>query len=560
MNLKQKLFEHNKARFLLAAIGVSCNTLMTIYIAFLLMDFTDLAISGDMDQLRQMMMKFAIFFVVYLASDAFAFYFKNRFIEKGIRQYKQEAFHRILNKHVASFQKESTSLYLSALNNDVNSIELHYLEGSLTIIMYGLTFVGGLFSMAYLNFGITLAVIGTCMIPIGISVCFGKSITNAEQQTSKQNASFTGLVKDLLQGFTVIKSFRSEEPFGHEFDKENAFVEVRKRKKRDLISIVMLFSNGGGILVNLAIFGYGSYLAIQGDITVGVLIAFVQLANYVILPLQTLPSLISNKNASQVLINKMEQATKEEQIEYSVHKTSFDQAITLQHVGFSYEEGNEILRDINVTFEKGKSYAIVGGSGSGKSTLLQLLLGYHHFDGEIAYDGISINDLSHDDLFDLCALIQQNVFLFDDTIEHNITMFHSFDEMSLMDAVQKAGLLELWHEKGSTYACGENGCHLSGGEKQRISIARSLLKNTSIILLDEATASLDSITAKAVEEAILSLPNMTKIVVTHKLQQEVLSRYDEIIVLGNQQILEQGTFHDLYDMKGYFYSLYQIHA
>lgn len=560
MNLKQKLFEHNNIQFACAIIGVGLNTLLTIWIAFLLMDFTDVAVSGNMESLQRMLIKFAIFLLLFLASNAFAFYFKNRFIERGIRQYKQEAFRRMLKKHIASFQKESTSTYISALTNDVNSIELNYMEGSLNILIQALMFFGGLAAMAYLHLGITIAVILTCLIPLSISIAFGKSIASAEQKTSAQNASFTGLVKDLLTGFSVIKSFQSEREFTNSFASENASVETRKRKKRDLISTVMLFSGGGGILVNLAIFGFGAYLAIHGEITAGTLIAFVQLSNYVISPLQTLPALMNNQKASTLLIDKMEAACQEEAEAVQTHKESFESVMTLEHVTFGYEEGNTILQDVNLRFEKGKSYAIVGGSGSGKSTLLQLLLDYHTFEGEIAIDGISIKDFSHDDLFELCALIQQNVFLFDDTLLHNMTMLKDFDAAAIQSAVTKSGLKELWDSKGSDYACGENGCHLSGGEKQRVSIARSLLKQTSILLLDEATAALDPITAAAVEEAILSLSGMTNIVVTHKLQKELLSKYDEIIVLGNQRVLEQGSFQQLYDQKGYFYSLYQIQA
>lgn len=560
MKLKQKLYEHNRIQFSLAIFGSALQTILTLYIAFLLMDFTDVAVSGDMDNLKQILINFVIYLILFSGCNAFAFYFKNRFIEKGIRQYKQEVFQRILNKRIAAFQKETTSTYISALSNDVNSIELNYMEGNLNILIQTLTFVGGLASMAYLNLTITLAVILTCLLPLGVALVFGKAMETAEQKTSLHNASFTGLVKDLLSGFSVIKGFRSESEFANNFNHENTEVEQRKRKKRDLIALVTLFSGIGGILVNLAIFGLGAYMAISGDITVGTLIAFVQLANYVVTPLQMLPASLNSKKASALLIDKMEEACKEAYEAVSLVKDSFDHAITLSHVNVAYEPGNDILKDISLTFEKGKNYAIVGGSGCGKSTLLQLLLGYHTFEGEIAFDGVSIRGFAHDDLFELCALIQQNVFLFDDSIQNNVTMLKPFQNTQIEKAIQQSGLTALWNEKGHDYRCGENGCHLSGGEKQRISIARCLLKETSILLLDEATASLDPITAGAVEEAILSLPGMTNIVVTHKLHKELLCRYDEIIVLGNHQVLEKGTFQELYDKAGYFYALYQIQA
>lgn len=559
-NLKHKLFEQNRLRFFVSLLGVGVKTALAIYTAFLLMDFTDVAIGGSMDDLTRMLITFVIYVILYMVSDGITFYFKNRFIQKGITQYKNEAFSRVLKKHISSFQKENTSHYISALTNDVNSIEVNYLEGSFQIVFHGLLFIAALATMAYLNLILTGAVILSCLIPMIISVVFGNTITRAEQTTSSNNATFTGLVKDLLSGFTVIKSFQAEREFNENFQRDNHQLEAKKRQKRDLISFVTIFAEGGGLLVNLAIFGVGAYLAIKQELSAGTLIAFVQLANYVISPLQILPSLISNFTASKSLIEKMETSCLEEEQTTSGEAVSFDQSITLDHISFAYEEGVPILQDINLTFKKGKSYAIVGGSGSGKSTLLQLLLGYHEFEGAITMDDRDYSSIHSDQLYELYSMIQQNVFLFDDTMKHNITMFKDFDEIQFNEAIHAAGLQSLWDEKGERYHCGENGCHLSGGEKQRISIARSLLKQTPILMMDEATAALDPVTAAHVEEAILSLSDVTRLIVTHKLQESILQRYDEIIVLGNHHVIEQGSYDELYAKKGYFYSLCQIQA
>ena len=217
------------------------------------------------------------------------------------------------------------------------------------------------------------------------------------------------------------------------------------------------------------------------------------------------------------------------------------------------------LANINCTFELGKKYAIVGASGSGKSTLLNLLMAsYQSYDGKILYDDTELRNISSSNLYEIESIIQQNVFVFNATIKDNITMFRDFSEEQIDEATRLSGLSALIEEKGADYLCGENGSGLSGGEKQRISIARSLLKKSQVLLVDEATAALDAETAYQVSSAILGLDGVTSIVVTHALDEALLKRYDGIITLKNGSIVETGTFDELIAEKGYFYSLYTI--
>ena len=180
------------------------------------------------------------------------------------------------------------------------------------------------------------------------------------------------------------------------------------------------------------------------------------------------------------------------------------------------------------------------------------------YTGSIRLDGRELREVDPDCLYDLMSLIGQNVFLFDDTIWRNITMFRDFPEEQVKRAVKDSGLTQLISQKGKDYLCGENGVNLSGGERQRVSIARSLLRGTPVLLLDEATAALDSRTAWEVTDAILSLEGLTRLVVTHRLEAPLLERYDGILVLRNGRLWERGTYRELMDRKGYFYSLYTV--
>ena len=157
-------------------------------------------------------------------------------------------------------------------------------------------------------------------------------------------------------------------------------------------------------------------------------------------------------------------------------------------------------------------------------------------------------------------MIQQNIFMFDDSIKENIRLYSNHDDKDILDACKRSGLDKLLNKlpNGINSLVGENGNKLSGGEKQRIAIARALINNTQILILDESTSALDNETAYNLENSLLNLENLTLITVTHKLIKNILNRYDEIIVMKNGKIIEKGNFEDLINIKGYFYSLYYL--
>lgn len=273
-----------------------------------------------------------------------------------------------------------------------------------------------------------------------------------------------------------------------------------------------------------------------------------------------LPKGLANRKAAAGLVEKLAEVTEENagRAGDPVPPVLKD-AITLENVTFGYEPGEPVLRDLSMRLEAGKKYALVGGSGSGKSTLLNLLMGaYDGYEGSVAIDGKELREIDTDSLYDVMSLIGQNVFLFDDTLYQNITMFRDFPEDKLELAVHRAGLDGLIEQRGENYRCGENGNGLSGGERQRVSIARCLMRETPVLLLDEATAALDNQTAFAVTDAILHLDGLTRMVVTHRLEAELLEQYDEIFVLRGGELCERGRFGELMERKEYFYSLYNV--
>ena len=211
--------------------------------------------------------------------------------------------------------------------------------------------------------------------------------------------------------------------------------------------------------------------------------------------------------------------------------------------------------------QKGEKIAIVGRSGSGKSTLLNLLLRFYEVtSGHILIDNQDLQDISIESLYNLMTVVQQDVYIFDDTLKANITLNQSFTEYDIKQAVQQSGLESyvLENELGFQVLCGENGSNLSGGQKQRLSIARALIRKTPILLLDEATSSLDNQVTTEIENSILKIQDLTALVVTHKLNEPILKKYDRILFMKDGGIVEDGSFDELMDRKGEFYKMFKF--
>lgn len=553
-------YRHNHLNFIATLVILVFNAGMMLGVAFLLEWAMDTAIEGSLERLGKLTIIAVGYLFAMIAGWLLDRYFKNRFMEKAMRQYKSYIFEKMAQKHIGSFAEESTSLYLSSLTNDINSIEQNYLEGTFGLLINILFFVGSITLMGIYNWKLTMIAAVLGFGSLFISARVGQRLQKTETNVSQSNEGFTAMVRDLLGGFSVIKSFKAEVEAQKLFDKSNGTLEKAKCYRRRTAMLIGTIGNAMSVIIQVSLIMTGVYFVVAGEETIGVIVGFVQLLNFMVNPAQFIPAQYANRKASAQLIRRIAKAlSRNNKASGDKQLGQLNKGISIEHVSFGYEEAHTILQDVSLNFEKGKSYAIVGASGSGKSTLLNLLMKNHeNYKGSIYMDQVELRDLAPDSAYDLLSLIQQNVFVFDSTIEENITMFKQFDEKTVQSAIWRAGLQPLIEERGSSYICGENGKGLSGGEKQRISIARALLRNSQVLLMDEATAALDSATAYMVEDAILSVKDLTRIVVTHKLEEKLLARYDEIIVLADGKIVEQGSFDKLLLEDGYFKALYSV--
>ena len=560
--LTAQFYRGNAANFAVAAFAALAGGSLNLIVSWIMQQLIDAA-SGTEGALplRVLTEISGAFILLCVTLFLLKFASEPRFIEKAMRQYKDFAFQKLTEKSVSSYRKESAATYLSALTNDAGSVEADYLAQQLEVITKTVTFAGALAMMLWYSPLMTAIAVGLTVLPLIASLLTGGRLRAAESRVSDSNRDFTAALTDFLGGFSVVKTFKAEKEIVRLFAASNRALEGEKFSRRRLKTLVGMIGAVTGIIAQLGVFLAGVYLALTGrGLTAGAVILFVNLMNFMIEPVAQLPGLLASRRAALGLVEKLAGA-----LENSTEKrggteiAELQKGVRLQNVSFSYDGEKEILHQVSAEFEAGKAYAVVGASGSGKSTLLNLLTSAEaEYQGEILFDGMDLRRIAPESLYELTSTIQQNVFVFDASIHDNVAMFREFPEEALDDAIRRAHLSGLLAERGRDYRCGENGKRLSGGEKQRISIARSLLKRASLLLADEATAALDAETARQVTSDLLDLTGVTRIVVTHTLNEALLRRYDGILVMKNGRIEERGRFEELMEKKGYFYALYTV--
>ncbi|PKY96915.1 ABC transporter ATP-binding protein [Gardnerella vaginalis] len=484
-----------------------------------------------------------------------------RFLEKAMNQYKESVIKKLLKKSYSDFSLANSGTYLSVLTNDCERIQEKYLKKIFDFVQDVLMLVSSLALMIYYSPLLTVIALIVSVLPMVCSILTANGIATREEQVSKSNESYTALTKDVLNGVSVIKSFKAEQEVINRYQNQSMELEHTKNLREKTMTTVSALGTISSLATQLGVMLVGAWMvnAHVGVITAGMVLAFTNLMNGVLQPIASLPQMLGEMKGAKKLISKMADYMS------NVKEDSGDiiddsiKSIVLRDVSYSYDADRKVLKNVNLTLQAGKSYAIVGPSGAGKSSLINLLMGYYKdYEGSVQLNNHELSNVSKSSLYDKTTLMQQSVFMFDASILDNITLFKPFQDAEVDRVIHLAGLDDLIAAKGKDYQCGENGSHLSGGEKQRIAIARSLLKKSEILLVDEATSALDNETSANVTQSILDLQGILRLVVTHRLDANSLKQYDEILVMKSGELIERGSFEELMNQKAYFYSLYTV--
>ena len=558
--MKQLIKNHQKAFYAFMIFNILV-PLTNIAFAYSIKGIIDSGMSQNKEALTQAVLVGATVIFIYAGLNFISLRLKNRLVRQIMSRYKNKVFQSILDRDYRDFSKEKSGKFISVLTENMKKIEQDYLHQYFNISKNLSLMIFSLLAMFIGNWFLTLLVIIASIIPMMISGFIGQKSASLQNSAMIADQKYLAKVKDILAGFLVIKSFNVKdaifEDYSHESEKLDEIYFIKG--KFDVLANVI--SQLSGMIVFLVAFGGGMYLVFNGYTTIGSVTAIVQLVNFVVMPLNEIGMGMSKFREGQATLNAFE-VKDVTGLQTGETKEYFDDVISFSNIDFSYPNTEEkIFNHLSLKIQKGEKIAIVGMSGSGKSTLLNLLLRFYDVtSGHILIDNQDIQAISAESLYNLMTIVQQNVYIFDDTLRANITLNQFFTDEEIKQAVQQSGLESyvLENESGLQALCGENGSNLSGGQKQRVSIARALIRKTPILLLDEATSSLDNQVTTEIESSILDIQNLTALVVTHKLNENILKKYDRILFMKAGVIVEDGSFCDLMDRRGEFYKLFEL--
>ena len=558
--MKQLIKNHQKAFYAFMIFNILV-PLTNIAFAYSIKGIIDSGMSQNEVALTQAVLVGATVIFIYAGLNFISLRLRNKLVRQIMSRYKNKVFQSILDRDYRDFSKEKSGKFISVLTENMKKIEQDYLHQYFNISKNLSLMIFSLLAMFIGNWFLTLLVIIASIIPMMISGFIGQKSASLQNSAMIADQKYLAKVKDILAGFLVIKSFNVKEAIRQDYRNESEKLDEIYFMKGKFDVLANVISQLSGMIVFLVAFGGGMYLVFNGYTTIGSVTAIVQLVNFVVMPLNEIGMGMSKFREGQATLNAFE-VKDVTGLQTGETKEYFDDVISFSNIDFSYPNTEEkIFNHLSLKIQKGEKIAIVGMSGSGKSTLLNLLLRFYDVtSGHILIDNQDIQAISAESLYNLMTIVQQDVYIFDDTLRANITLNKSFTDEEIKQAVQQSGLESyvLENESGLQTLCGENGSNLSGGQKQRVSIARALIRKTPILLLDEATSSLDNQVTTEIESSILDIQNLTALVVTHKMNENILKKYDRILFMKDGVIVEDGSFSDLMDRRGEFYKLFEL--
>ena len=557
----KQLIKYHKKFFYTFMIFNILVPLTNIAFAYSIKTIIDNGMSQNREALSKAILMGAVVIFVYAGLNFISLRLRNKLVRQIMSRYKNKVFKSILDRDYREFSKEKSGKFISILTENMKKIEQDYLHQYFNISKNISLMIFSLVAMFIGNWFLTILVIIASVIPMIISGLIGEKSAFMQNSSMIADQKYLAKVKDILAGFLVIKSFNVKEAIRQDYRNESEKLDEIYFMKGEFDVLANVISQLSGMIVFLVAFGGGMYLVFGGHTTIGNVTAIVQLVNFVVMPLNEIGMGMSKFREGQATLNSFEIKDVIE-LQTGKMKEYFDDIISFSNIDFSYPNAEEkIFNNLSLKIKKREKIAIVGMSGSGKSTLLNLLLRFYDVtSGYISIDNQDLQTISSESLYNLMTIVQQDVYIFDDTLKANITLSQSFTEDDIKKAVQQSGLESyiLENELGLQALCGENGSNLSGGERQRLSIARALIRKTPILLLDEVTSSLDNKVTTEIENSILEIQDLTVLVVTHKLNKSMLKKYNRILFMKNGVIVEDGSFGNLMDRKGEFYKLVEL--
>jgi ATP-binding cassette, subfamily B, bacterial len=505
-----------------------------------------------------------IMYLLRYVVSYFQLYYGNLLGIKIETKMRKELFTHIQKLSFSYFDNNKTGVIMSKLVNDLSGISELANHGPIDLFIAIIRLAGAFILMISLNVKLTLVIFSVLPFMIYFSITQKWKMKLAFGKTRKKIADINSCAEESIGGIRIVKLFNNEDYEIEKFEEKNQ--EFQEAKKETYKTTAIFFS-GIHIFMNLMQFivvFYGGYLILHGELTYGILISFLLYSYRFMEPIRKMMILVQSYQKGMAGYRRFQGMMgiipEIKEIEDPTILEEIKGDIELKDVEFSYKKSSLILNKFNLKIRSGENIAIVGSSGVGKSTISNLIPRFYDIDsGMITIDGMDISKIKLNSLRENIGIVPQEAFLFGGTIGENIR-YGKLDATKdeLVEASKKANIYKLIRDlpMGFDTLVGERGVKLSGGQKQRISIARIFLKNPKILILDEATASLDNITEKLIQDALMTLSeNRTTITIAHRLSTIINS--DRIVVMDKDGVAETGTHDELLELKGSYAELYR---
>jgi len=509
-----------------------------------------------------------ILFFLKNVSNYFALFFSTLIRNGVIKDLKKNIYEKIVVLPLEYFSKNKKGDLISRMSSDVNEVQNSFLSIIEIFIRDPLTIIFTLGAMFIISYKLTVFVI--IFIPFsGFIISFiGKTLKKKSLLVQKEQAELTSITEETINGIKIIKSFLAENFFISKFEVTNSRFLNFSNKLINRQNIAAPLSEFLGILVIGVLLWYGGKLVlIEMELKPAAFITYMGLAYGVLTPAKSISkafySLKKGNAAAERVFDIIDMHSEYFNDSKNNKLNFFEKEIEFDNVSFKYDK-SKVLENISFKVKKGQMVAIVGASGSGKSTLVNLIPRfYENITGKIIIDGFDIKDLPRSDLRSIIAVVSQESILFNSSIKENILLGDNSEDADekLKKSISIANAQEFIdeYEEKLNYNVGDNGSNLSGGQKQRIAIARAVYSNCPILILDEATSSLDSKSEKLVQNAIDKLMvDKTSIVIAHRLS--TIQNADKIIVLEKGEIVEEGSHEELLKNNSFYKKLIQLQS
>lgn len=448
---------------------------------------------------------------------------------------------------------------LAIIEKDTSQVFENYLLNFFSLINMIILFIAASIYLLSINVFLAIVVLGSGFVSLILPQFFINKAQIINKDYLDKNKNFYQDIKELVYGLTTIKMYGLEEKFKKKDQNSNHCLEQSHNKQLSYQAFIGCLNNSTGFFILACNVVLAGYLSFKGYFSIGTVLAVMQVMNFIMTPLIQIPGIIIEMKSIRPAIDSIDKSIENTKISIIKSDCIKFNSLEFKEVYFKKPESDEfILKNINARFIRGKKYAIVGLSGSGKSTMLNLITGLQKgYKGSILINNEKeLQELPIDIWRKIISTIEQSIFIFNDSINFNICFEEKYIEKDFFNLLGKVGLEEFVknRDNGLESILGNDGEKISGGEKQRLAIARAFFKNSDIILADEPTSGLDSSNSNNIENALLD-NKRTVINITHRLREDILNRYDEIICIKDGRITGIGKFSELVKNNQYFQML-----